>query len=78
VSQDLLVRAAGFFQGVRKNGEAVWIEGAGRQLALVVGGLGEVANEAVVPAEPGGIEGSGTKRIPEDAASCSRASWPSA
>src|SRR5262249_19647385 len=54
VSEDVGVVTAGVLQGVSEDGQAV--EGA-----LVVDELGEVANRAVIPGEPGEVEGHGAK-----------------
>jgi len=53
--QYVVILTAGFFQGIRQNGQSV--EGMD-----IVDGLGETWDRSVVPGQPGGIDGDGTER----------------
>jgi hypothetical protein len=57
MSEDLLVRAAGFFEGVGKHGEASRVEVAPGEQAVVIGGLGQADDDAVLPPQHGRGDG---------------------
>src|SRR4051812_47354832 len=59
VLQDLGIGAACIFEGVGENGHPL-------ESAFVVDRLGEVANRALVPGQPRGVEGDGPERVAED------------
>ncbi len=63
--EDLLVGAAGFFEGVGENCKAVGVQGAGGQGAIVVGGRRQCRHGGGLP---GGVEGDGAEGVAEDAA----------
>lgn len=65
VIQDIGVGTAGFFEGVGKDGHSV--EGT-----VIVDGLGNPLNRAVVPGQPRKINGDGAEEVAEYAAQCSR------
>jgi hypothetical protein len=59
VTEDVGVGAAGLYQGVGEDGQAV--EGP-----LVVDGLGQPGNRAVIPGQPGWFNGHRAKRVAEE------------
>src|SRR5262245_835511 len=61
VVENLRVGAAGFLQSVGKDRHDV-------VAAVVVDGLGQLGDGAVVPGEPSGIDGRGAEGIAEDVA----------
>src|SRR5262245_66143536 len=61
VFQYIFVLAAGIFESVRENREAV-------ESALVVNELHEFADCAIVPPQPGGGDGGGVKQVAGDVA----------
>jgi len=63
VREDVGIVAAGVFEGIRENGEAVGFEVSSRQEALVVSCLSKGGDEG---ARPDGVEGCGAERVAED------------
>jgi hypothetical protein len=63
MAQDLGIRAAGVFEGVRKNGEPGHVQRASGQRAFLVDGLSERQD---VGCPPGGFDGYTAERITED------------
>src|SRR5262249_6549027 len=61
VRQDRLVAAAGLFEGVTENGQAL-------ERALLVDRLSQVRNDTPIPRQPATFEGRGTEGIADDIA----------
>jgi hypothetical protein len=66
MAQDVLVRASGFFKGVRQDRQPAVVEGACWQVPLVVGGLGQADHGGVMPGQDGGVEGDGAEGAADD------------
>jgi hypothetical protein len=67
--EDLSLAAAGVFQGVAEDGQVI-------EDPFVVDALPGVADEAVVPAQLGGVERDGAEGVAEDVAHCGRLPSP--
>jgi hypothetical protein len=65
-------RAARFLQRVGQNGEPRAIQLAAWQGAVIVGGLRDLHDGAVVPRAPGGIDGDGAEWVAEDVSQVDR------
>jgi hypothetical protein len=56
VAEDVLILAAGFFEGIGENRQTV-------ESTVVVDGLGHSRDRTVVPGQPGGIDGSRSEGV---------------
>jgi hypothetical protein len=72
--QDVSAIATRFFKGIGQNCNIIAVQFPTRQIAIFVRRLRELDNSAVVPSEPGGIDGNGSERVAENAIECP-ATW---
>ena len=66
MTENVRVRTSGFLQSICEDSKKTVIQGTLRHVPLLVGGLGEAHYHAVVPCEPGQIDGDGAKGVAEN------------